>query len=57
MRNIGVTNLLKYSIDLIKNARPVREKASKYSIKEKDFANMIFLAMKEASIITQKSSL
>lgn len=56
MKDVHATDLLKHSIDLTEDARPVKGKASKYTAKERDFANKIFPAMENAGIITQRSS-
>ena len=56
MKDVHATDLLKHSIDLTEDARPVKGKASKYTAKECDFANEIFPAMENAGIITLKEA-
>lgn len=40
----------------MKNIRPVRENAPKYTAKKQDFPNKIFPVMEDTSIIIQRSS-
>lgn len=52
VKDIQVTDLLEHSIDLMKDAKPIKKKTSKYTAKERDFANKIFSAIENAGIIT-----
>lgn len=55
--NIKRIDLFKNLINLIKDIRPIKKKAFKYTIKKTDFASKIFFAIKNADIITQISHL
>lgn len=54
--DVKATDLIEHSIDLIPEARPVMGKVPKYTTAEHAFASEIFPQMKDAGIITRRSS-
>lgn len=54
--DVKATDLIEHSIDLVPEARPVMGKVPKYTTAEHAFANEIFPQMKDAGIITRRSS-
>ena len=56
VKDIKAINLIEYLIDLISNAYLVKKKSLRYSTKKRDFANKIFLIIKDAGIIVRQSS-
>ena len=51
MKDIQGTDLLEYSIDLMKNARPIKEKTPRYIAKKRDFINKIFPTKKDCDVV------
>jgi hypothetical protein len=56
MTNIKIINLMKHFIKLKSKFRSMKNKISKYTSKEREFANQIFFQMKKADIITRMNS-
>ena len=56
IRDIRATNFIEHSIDLISNAKSIRDTLPKYTFKKREFANRIFSKLENADIIVRKSS-
>ncbi len=56
MTDIEIIDLIKHIIELKLNVKSVKERISRYTLKERAFANEIFSQMKKTEIITRMSS-
>ena len=56
LRDVKATDLIEYSIDLEREAQPIRGTLPKYTVQEREFANKIFPELEDAGIIARRSS-
>ena len=54
LKDIKITNLIEHFIDLISNAKSIRETLFKYMSQKRNFANRIFSKLKNVDIIIKK---
>ena len=56
MKDLQTTDLIKHTIDLTPDAKPVNARIPLYTPRKCKFANQIFLEMEKAGIIARMSS-